>query len=137
MEFREHLPPFPYTDVYDFLRQHIRWTAEQRCGTKVGGNSSPILLSGFERMLAPPEPLDASVANLQPGDLVEAAIFSFDDDSFTPQFPLDYESTSKRCHTIEPGSEWWPVICRMVPACLLYTSPSPRDGLLSRMPSSA
>ena len=24
-----------------------------------------------------------------------------------------------------------------VPACLLYTSPSPRDGLLSRMPSSA
>ena len=25
----------------------------------------------------------------------------------------------------------------MVHACLLYTSPSPRDGLLSRMPSSA
>ena len=23
------------------------------------------------------------------------------------------------------------------PSCLLYTSPSPRDGLLSRMPSSA
>ena len=23
------------------------------------------------------------------------------------------------------------------PGCLLYTSPSPRDGLLSRMPSSA
>ena len=25
----------------------------------------------------------------------------------------------------------------MNPICLLYTSPSPRDGLLSRMPSSA
>ena len=25
----------------------------------------------------------------------------------------------------------------LFPACLLYTSPSPRDGLLSRMPSSA
>ena len=25
----------------------------------------------------------------------------------------------------------------MVRSCLLYTSPSPRDGLLSRMPSSA
>ena len=25
----------------------------------------------------------------------------------------------------------------MIKACLLYTSPSPRDGLLSRMPSSA
>ena len=25
----------------------------------------------------------------------------------------------------------------LIPSCLLYTSPSPRDGLLSRMPSSA
>ena len=25
----------------------------------------------------------------------------------------------------------------LIPLCLLYTSPSPRDGLLSRMPSSA
>ena len=29
------------------------------------------------------------------------------------------------------GQDWQPVFC------LLYTSPSPRDGLLSRMPSSA
>ena len=28
-------------------------------------------------------------------------------------------------------------IVREIDACLLYTSPSPRDGLLSRMPSSA
>ena len=28
-------------------------------------------------------------------------------------------------------------ISERIPACLLYTSPSPRDGLLSRMPSSA
>ena len=27
--------------------------------------------------------------------------------------------------------------CVFVSLCLLYTSPSPRDGLLSRMPSSA
>ena len=27
--------------------------------------------------------------------------------------------------------------CVLAPTCLLYTSPSPRDGLLSRMPSSA
>ena len=26
---------------------------------------------------------------------------------------------------------------KLLPSCLLYTSPSPRDGLLSRMPSSA
>ena len=28
-------------------------------------------------------------------------------------------------------------LCSNVEICLLYTSPSPRDGLLSRMPSSA
>ena len=30
-----------------------------------------------------------------------------------------------------------PEAAGMVRTCLLYTSPSPRDGLLSRMPSSA
>ena len=29
------------------------------------------------------------------------------------------------------------IIAVKIPVCLLYTSPSPRDGLLSRMPSSA
>ena len=28
-------------------------------------------------------------------------------------------------------------VAYLIEACLLYTSPSPRDGLLSRMPSSA
>ena len=28
-------------------------------------------------------------------------------------------------------------VIRLSPDCLLYTSPNPRDGLLSRMPSSA
>ena len=28
-------------------------------------------------------------------------------------------------------------VAKVVKGCLLYTSPSPRDGLLSRMPSSA
>ena len=28
-------------------------------------------------------------------------------------------------------------LCKLLHVCLLYTSPSPRDGLLSRMPSSA
>ena len=31
----------------------------------------------------------------------------------------------------------WTAYCEVVGTCLLYTSPSPRDGLLSRMPSSA
>ena len=32
---------------------------------------------------------------------------------------------------------WWSHMGWMLYNCLLYTSPSPRDGLLSRMPSSA
>ena len=40
---------------------------------------------------------------------------------------------------IETGNESWPYnpLTVMGRTCLLYTSPSPRDGLLSRMPSSA
>ena len=41
--------------------------------------------------------------------------------------PLDYEKNKKKAIELHT---------RYV-ACLLYTSPSPRDGLLSRMPSSA
>ena len=36
-----------------------------------------------------------------------------------------------------PGKGWGIVAARDIKICLLYTSPSPRDGLLSRMPSSA
>ena len=37
----------------------------------------------------------------------------------------------------EPLSAWILSINSQADTCLLYTSPSPRDGLLSRMPSSA
>ena len=33
--------------------------------------------------------------------------------------------------------QYFPQMPQRILACLLYTSPSPRDGLLSRMPSSA
>ena len=33
--------------------------------------------------------------------------------------------------------DWWANVLGGLLGCLLYTSPSPRDGLLSRMPSSA
>ena len=38
---------------------------------------------------------------------------------------------------IENGAKEITLLGQNVNACLLYTSPSPRDGLLSRMPSSA
>ena len=37
----------------------------------------------------------------------------------------------------EETQSLYPAPGTMSMACLLYTSPSPRDGLLSRMPSSA
>ena len=44
------------------------------------------------------------------------------------------------CRTWEQGGKkymcFWDVVIERY-TCLLYTSPSPRDGLLSRMPSSA
>ena len=69
---------------------------------------------------------------------------------FLPLTPLDlYEFFGDESltsgTTSEAGSEWsWSVGKEindnehgLVYPCLLYTSPSPRDGLLSRMPSSA
>ena len=38
---------------------------------------------------------------------------------------------------LEPPFEWTRLEGGHSNLCLLYTSPSPRDGLLSRMPSSA
>ena len=37
----------------------------------------------------------------------------------------------------DPDGNLAPILAAEIPSCLLYTSPSPRDGLLSRMPSSA
>ena len=54
--------------------------------------------------------------------------------------------TLVRAKDIYQRDYWWKAGCDLVPdevkfdlfdICLLYTSPSPRDGLLSRMPSSA
>ena len=54
-------------------------------------------------------------------------------------------SVGENCIKVPVSSLWYTDPCRKqfversihLPPCLLYTSPSPRDGLLSRMPSSA
>ena len=48
-------------------------------------------------------------------------------------FGVNYDGTC----SFKPGARFGPEAIRQVSSCLLYTSPSPRDGLLSRMPSSA
>ena len=48
----------------------------------------------------------------------------------TPEGVMD--PAARRVNKLTRGS-----LTRLISSCLLYTSPSPRDGLLSRMPSSA
>ena len=58
------------------------------------------------------------------------------------RLPHATEEKAKRSFPLERGPiakhhPAWYLQCTQCFSCLLYTSPSPRDGLLSRMPSSA
>ena len=58
---------------------------------------------------------------------------------YIPQFDRNIISLGRfasKGHRIEM-TESWIKVWSLNENCLLYTSPSPRDGLLSRMPSSA
>ena len=50
---------------------------------------------------------------------------------------IEYDGTDDGFNLGTPKEESEVVGKRLNKFCLLYTSPSPRDGLLSRMPSSA
>ena len=53
-------------------------------------------------------------------------------------FTVGFDSLWDRLQTLELDvPNYPPYNIRKIDDCLLYTSPSPRDGLLSRMPSSA
>ena len=61
-------------------------------------------------------------------------------DIITGGYPCQPFSVAGRKKGEEDPRHLWPEYFRLVKECrpcLLYTSPSPRDGLLSRMPSSA
>ena len=61
-----------------------------------------------------------------------------DDQTLRMHF-LDENTESEEIVLLMHGEPTWSYLYRkIIPIfCLLYTSPSPRDGLLSRMPSSA
>ena len=50
---------------------------------------------------------------------------------------LKTKSQHQTVYTIGPDDSVLDALKVLAENCLLYTSPSPRDGLLSRMPSSA
>ena len=76
---------------------------------------------------------------------------------FNPEIPQNTGNIARTCaatgatlHLIEPlgfslsdkylkraGLDYWNLMTYHTYPCLLYTSPSPRDGATSRMPSSA
>ena len=79
----------------------------------------------------------------EPIDLIAQAVEDAIKDSGTRTVPIDLIALTKigtKQYTNAPqrlGERTGFPNARTLQACLLYTSPSPRDGLLSRMPSSA
>ena len=66
-------------------------------------------------------------------DITYGAIFAFSGQILLLFTDLGYN----RLWLILPAALAMGTLFSLIYSCLLYTSPSPRDGLLSRMPSSA
>ena len=76
--------------------------------------------------------LEKGVKHLNNNEIIEAESLFKKAISDSPEFGLPYKYLGNIMHSnrdLVKAVEYWD--------CLLYTSPSPRDGLLSRMPSSA
>ena len=79
------------------------------------------------------------VAGLLPSQSQQENEWDEGDRKFIKQLEASWESAEQYKNPTRMTAEQWH-FAKMRPAnypCLLYTSPSPRDGLLSRMPSSA
>ena len=83
-----------------------------------------------------------SVTSFRPRDFVLASVFVLEVMTdlqvyrFEPErVPNAEDSENEEVNNRLEGTSWVP--WERCETCLLYTSPSPRDGLLSRMPSSA
>ena len=84
----------------------------------------------FEFSKPPEDP--AEIVSYRVG--VHAAVEAFPFTEVTPVATPE-SATQRTINVTENGKS---ASCTVLPrTCLLYTSPSPRDGLLSRMPSSA
>ena len=72
--------------------------------------------------------------NLEMGVYLRPKKFNERFETVAEMFPRLFERRTQRAGSLSGGERQMLAMSR---ACLLYTSPSPRDGLLSRMPSSA
>ena len=92
--------------------------------------------------------MDASICNIEyvsekrlqqmMGDISSSTVWRYVQAGILPQ-PRQIGPNRKAWlrHELEQKMSEFPIANGKPVACLLYTSPSPRDGLLSRMPSSA
>ena len=78
--------------------------------------------------------VDFNDEDLMPGDVTVAIEFSTV--NYKDAMALSGRSPVIRQFPLIPGIDFAGIV-ETSSHCLLYTSPSPRDGLLSRMPSSA
>ena len=101
------------------------------------GPAMSAALSAWRKPLAVHDPakvvLDLAVTLALGGDcLADVALLRGEPGLYGP---VASDATVSR--TIAALAENAPAVLAAIDTCLLYTSPSPRDGLLSRMPSSA
>ena len=64
-------------------------------------------------------------------------VYVHQNETVSTYITLHNRADENQALTITPLSVPAPLSTVGLPACLLYTSPSPRDGRISRMPSSA
>ena len=155
--YAENTIPTSCPESYTIERS---WIAVDDCGNSseaiqtitVGDNTSPILSNAPADItiicgaIPPVVPNVLATDNCDPNvdiDFVETSTNNAPNctDSYTisrtwtATDACGNSSVSEQVITVEGDNEA-PVLAN-VPACLLYTSPSPRDATLSRMPSSA
>ena len=83
--------------------------------------------------------VDAETIELQAGEMVMLPRGHAHEVAYSKRgrvMPLE-SFLALRDGVLDSGPKATTLICGQFNVCLLYTSPSPRDGLLSRMPSSA
>ena len=125
------LPTFPASMDSETVR---RLSFDQAPGS-MSARWSPVMSTAAERAeqlqlvarlkSAYPELPDAPTPDLLDHRRIKAYLKPVHDVGGEPDAPMKYENKQY---------EQWEELTYV---CLLYTSPSPRDGLLSRMPSSA
>ena len=88
--------------------------------------------------------IDAKVASLRENNcsiaICKSVLQQGREDIYASYGEGDSSATLVRMQTVLTDTillEWWNTVFSTSDTCLLYTSPSPRDATLSRMPSSA